>query len=828
MEPQFSNPDGPDRGVTERSGRSAAKAGEKASPGCPPQHPPGDDQSPARAGEAGIEALESDQGVQALLSHLPGMVYRRAPNLDQPFEFVSDGCRQLTGYSPESLMAKGGVSYRDLIHPEDRERVQATIAAAVAQGAAFDLNYRINTQAGGEKWVGERGSVAVSKCSSRAVCEGFITDISLRKAEEEMRRMDEARYRSIFENIQDVYYECDKDGTILEVSPSVERALLFQRQDLLGQKVLALYADLSERERLIVELDQRGLVEDFEVRLRRKDGTIATCALTARLRARGPGQTPTICGSLRNVTERKLAEQELRESQERFAKVFRSNPAPMVISEITTGHLIDANEQFFRMLGLAREESLGRTTVELGMWNNPSARDRMIADLLEHGSLRDMPIEFRAKDGKTRSTLCSAERITLGGRETMLTLLHDYTERKQAESEQKRLQAQLVQAQKMEAIGQLAGGVAHDFNNILTAILMHLSLIQMDEKLLPELRTSLQDLDAEAHRAAALTRQLLMFSRQEVMRTQLFDLNSLLGNLLKMLRRLIGEQIRLELAPAAGPLWLDADPGMVEQIVMNLVLNARDALPDGGRIILAAEPVSLDDSAAQRNPEARAGRFARLMVSDTGCGMSVATMKHMFEPFFTTKAAGKGTGLGLATVYGITKQHQGWVEVVSAPGAGSTFTIYFPAPEKITQPAAEATHRPAAPGGSESILLVEDDPSVLMGEARILRELGYEVLTATNAAEALLLWESSKERIHLLISDLVLPGPATGLELAETLLQQKDELKAILVSGYNTESTRAAATAPNRVQFLAKPLTAPHLAKSVRDLLDSPESFLSS
>jgi len=396
----------------------------------------------------------------------------------------------------------------------------------------------------------------------------------------------------------------------------------------------------------------------------------------------------------------------------------------------------------------------------------------------------------------------------------------DITLRQRTENEKQELQTQLIQAQKMEAIGQLAGGVAHDFNNILTAILLHLSLLQDDAQLSTEVRTGLNELEAEAKRATNLTRQLLMFSRRQVLQVQPLDLNSLLGNLLKMLRRLIGEQIMLEFNGAPGDLWIEADPGMMEQMVMNLVVNARDAVSQDGRVTISTQDVELDATASQRNPEARAGRFVCLAVSDTGSGMADTTVSHIFEPFFTTKEAGKGTGMGLATVYGIVKQHQGWIEVETKLGRGSTFTIYLPAKSDVAVTSSEAAPVHSVRGGHETLLVVEDEGSVRSVLVALLRQLGYQVWETGSGPEALKTWEQLDGRVDLIISDVVMPGGITGLELSNRLLQQKPTLKAILMSGYSSEMAEHGMPQQTRVVFLQKPFEAVALANVVRDVLD--------
>ena len=389
-------------------------------------------------------------------------------------------------------------------------------------------------------------------------------------------------------------------------------------------------------------------------------------------------------------------------------------------------------------------------------------------------------------------------------------------------TDRKGLEDQLRQAQKMEAVGQLAGGVAHDFNNILAAILMNLGLLREEPQLSPEILASLKEIEVEANRAANLIRQLLVFSRRQIPQRRPLDLNEVLGNLLKLLRRLLGEHVILEFPGHPDLPSVEADVGMIEQVVMNLSVNARDAMPSGGRLTIGLEVVELDGAAATANPEARPGRFVCLAVADTGCGMDEVTRKRVFEPFFTTKDVGQGTGLGLATVYGIAKQHQGWTEVASAIGQGTTFRVFLPV-ATAAAPAPLASPPPAAwRGGHETILLVEDEPAVRRLVGRCLRRSGYRVFEATNGVEALELWRQHGERIDLLFTDMVMPEGMTGLALAERLRADKSALKVIVSSGYSLEITSRGAPAGGKTAFLAKPYEMSSLAATVRRCLDEP------
>jgi signal transduction histidine kinase/CheY-like chemotaxis protein/HAMP domain-containing protein len=383
------------------------------------------------------------------------------------------------------------------------------------------------------------------------------------------------------------------------------------------------------------------------------------------------------------------------------------------------------------------------------------------------------------------------------------------------------LEAQLRQSQKMESVGQLAAGVAHDFNNMLTIIQGHSSCLLADPALPEEISSPVQAVYFAAERAAGLTRQLLMFSRKNVMQARPLDLRETIDNMTKMLQRLIGENILLQFhRPAELPVVI-GDSGMMEQVLMNLSVNARDAMLNGGVLAIGVADVRLDEDYIQTHPEAHIGRFVRLRVTDTGCGMDSTTLAHIFEPFFTTKEIGKGTGLGLATVYGIVKQHDGWLEVTSEPGKGTAFDIFIPAGNEMAVAGKkEIVSNAPVIGGSETILIVEDEPVLREMTRDILKDCGYEILEASSGKDALDVWSRRARKIDLLLTDMVMPEGVSGVDLAEQLLVGQPNLKVIFTSGYTADQVSSEVLAKTQAHFLQKPYSHSGLAKAVRDCLD--------
>ena len=518
-----------------------------------------------------------------------------------------------------------------------------------------------------------------------------------------------------------------------------------------------------------------------------------------------------LCGG---ALERIQTEAALRQSEERFARAFRASPVSIGISTLTEGRFIDVNDTFLRLFKFRRDDVIGHTSTELKLWVKPEERTRLVAELRARRSVRDFECQFRTRTGEPRDTLVFVELIELGSEPCLLFLTHDITERLS-------LETQLRHSQKMDAIGQLAAGVAHDFNNILTIIQGHVSLLLLNQELPPKMAASLSEVNLASERAANLTRQLLTFSRKQVLQPRYLDLSKVVLNATNMLHRLLGEDVSLQVNCAPQLPHIHADTGMMEQVLINLAVNSRDAMPRGGRLEIATELVDVDAAHATQNPEARTGLFACLRATDTGCGMSATTLSRIFEPFFTTKEVGKGTGLGLATVYGIVKQHAGWIEVRSELGKGTTFCIFLPISPKPPGTTSDTAVFEATRGGTETILFVEDEPALRDMVRSILQLFGYTVIAATHGGDALTLWRQHGAHIHLLLTDMVMPEGMSGFDLAAELRQDNPGLRVVFTSGYSVDLFDSRQELKEGLNFIAKPYQPNALARTVRACLDA-------
>jgi PAS domain S-box-containing protein len=641
--------------------------------------------------------------------------------------------------------------------------------------------------------------------------------IDLRRAEKALQDS-ERRKDAILKTALDCVITIDHEGVVIDFNPAAERTFGYASADVVGKKKADLIVPIllpPDHEHGFARYMATGgssmLGKRMEVTAVRADGNEIPVELT--ITAIGELPHPTFTAFIRDLTEPQRAETELRQSEERYRDMVE-NARDMIYSHDLEGNYTSMNTAGEKIMGYPRAEVL---TLNLAQTVAPECVvkvEEMLTRKLAGEDVTNYEIEIIAKDGRrvpveANTRLVYQDGVPVG----VQGIARDVTVRKQ-------LEEQLRQSQKMEAIGQLAGGVAHDFNNLLTAINGYASLTLQQLEANHPLRSYLEEIKKAGDRAASLTRQLLAFGRKQILQPRALNLNDIVSDMNKMLRRLIGEDIRFATKLASKLKPVRADPGQIEQVLLNLVVNARDSMPQGGSLTIETDNVELDREYANQHVGVQPGHFAVLAVSDTGTGMDEETQSRIFEPFFTTKAKDKGTGLGLSTVYGIVKQSGGNIWVYSEPGHGTALKVYFPA---LDSPQEQLGHIPAESevrGGSETILLVEDEEIVRRLARRILEQTGYEVLEASHGEEAVRLCGVHAKPIHLLLTDVVMPG-TSGKEVADRLSSMRPEIKVLFMSGYTDEAIVHQGVLNSSVEFIQKPFTLAALSRKVREVLDS-------
>jgi PAS domain S-box-containing protein len=642
-----------------------------------------------------------------------------------------------------------------------------------------------------------------------------VRDITRRKKAEESVARSEARFRDLFENANDLIQIVRLDGAILFTNRAwretlgyteAEASVLFLR-DIVHRASLDYCLDVFRR--VIAGEDMQRVETVFQSRDGRE--IVVEGNISCRMVDGKPVSTRSI---FRDITERKRVENELCKREELFRALIE-NATDLITVLNFRGVIRFQSPSSEKVLGYKPDELIGRNGFEL-CHPDDLPRVRKVVEQARAVPGLPVPVEMRLRHqgGDWRVVQTIVKSISGQADDGFVVAnSRDITETR-------KLEEQFRQSQKMEAIGQLAGGVAHDLNNILTVVHMQLDLLKHGDLLGPAQLESVVDIEKASRRAADLTRQLLMFSRRQAAQKTNLDLNAVVTNITKMLLRILGEDIAMHISYAPQPLPVHADAGMMEQILLNLAVNARDAMPAGGRLVIETSVAEFDELAAAQQSVARNGTFACLTVSDTGHGIPPEILPRIFDPFFTTKDVGKGTGLGLATVFGIIQQHNGWINPYSEPGKGTTFRMYLPLQTTPADNQPEAQADASLRGGHETILLVEDEQSLRVLVRNVLTRLGYRVLEATTGVTALDVWAQHRREIRLLLTDLVMPDGMTGKQLAEQLLAQDPRLKVIYTSGYSRDFAEHAFPLKEGVNFLSKPFQASKLAKTVRNSLD--------
>jgi two-component system cell cycle sensor histidine kinase/response regulator CckA len=639
--------------------------------------------------------------------------------------------------------------------------------------------------------------------------------VALQQAEAALRES-ENRYRNIFENAMEGIFQATADGRYLSVNPAFARMCGFGSPEEMIDGVTdiarQLYLDARDRCHIAWRYENRGVVRGFETRLQRKDGGVIWGSITARSVRDESGDVLCYDGIVEDITERKRAEEAVRESEERYRQLFEMESDAIFLVDDGTGAVLEVNASASELYGYSREEMLRIKNTDL------SAEPEDTAAATRQRRSR-VPIRYhRKKDGTVFPVEITARHFNRHGREVHVAAIRDISFRMEVEEEKRRLQAQLLQAQKMEAIGTLAGGLAHDFNNLLQAVRGYAELVLLRQREDEPRVRELHEIVRAAKRGADLTRQLLTFSRKVESKLQPMELNRRVEEVKELLARTIPKMIEIELRLADDVKMINADSTQIEQVLMNLAVNAKDAMPEGGRLFIETRNVRLDKGYSDTYLGARPGEYVLLMVSDTGYGMDQETLEHIFEPFFTTKGVGRGTGPGLAMVYGIVKSHNGYITCYSEVGHGTTFKIYLPSAESIPEmPGRGEESLPE--GGTETVLLVDDEEPVRQLGKEMLETVGYRVLVASDGEEAMGLYTRRMKDIQLVILDLIMPGMG-GKSCLEGLLRLDPRVKVLVASGYSVNGRLEEIVRSGACGFISKPYDLRDLLKRVRDVLD--------
>jgi PAS domain S-box-containing protein len=740
------------------------------------------------------------------------------------FQYNSSSLKSLLGYDPKEVA--GQIAF-DFVHPEDVQGVKRAFEQALKNpDLRVTHEFRLRHRDGSWRSI---ESICQNRLNDPEIAGVVINsrDISDRKKAEAEMRESEQQYRLIFDGNPVPMWVSDVDTcAFLEVNEAAVQNYGFSREEFLGMNTNSIRPpdEVPKMAKYFTEVLRRrtkgGIGHAGLWRHLKKDGTQIDAEITwSIIMFKGREALLTMAN---DVTDRKRAAEALEKSEASLAAAQRiahlgSWEMDLVHEDVSANELRWSDETY-RIFGL--EPRQVQVTNEIFFQRvHPADRQRVyeaVKGAFQQHKSYDLEHRILLANGDERVLRQRAEfALDAAGKPIQMRgIVMDITERK-------RLEEQLRQSQKLEAIGQLAGGVAHDFNNILTVIHGHASLLVHEQNVSPGVAKSARQITQAAERAARLTRQLLTFSRRQVIQPRRLEMNELVSNLTMMLGRILGEDIALQLNYLPEKVFVLADSSMIEQVLLNLAVNARDAMPRGGHLAIRISVVNIGAAHLVYHPEASIGKFVCLSAIDNGCGIAPENLRRIFEPFFTTKEVGKGTGLGLATVYGVVKQHQGWIEVESELGKGATFRVYLPLSEDNYLEIEQQPAEPVVRGGKETILVVEDEGPVRELVCSLLTAYGYRVLPAQSGVEALKVWEQSPQKADLLLTDVVMPDRLNGRELAAKLQAECPRLKVIFTSGYSTDVVGKDFVLQRELHYLQKPYEPRKLALTVRNCLDS-------
>jgi PAS domain S-box-containing protein len=760
------------------------------------------------------DGLHQQRLLLSLLDNIPGMVYRGMS--DWSLSFVGSEVERLTGYTPGEILGKP-TAWRGLIHPDDFRSVQETILFCVRRREPIlRMEYRIVRKDGESRWVNDRRQMIYDEGGRLLYIDGLCLDISdQKKAEQELRtaferaEAERARAEAIIAGMGDGISIHSPDDTILYEN-KVLRELVGKRE---GTSCHRFHGCLSRGrdECPVAKTFADGRIHTIETEAITGRGNVSVEVTTSPIRGAG-GKVTSVVSIVRDISERKRAEEERRRlaaAVEHAADAIMVTDAEWIVQYV--------NPAFEKITGYAKEEVLGRNPYILAADVGNVRVYLGIEQRIRSGRPWKGRLKNRRKDGVhlDQDIVISPIRDPAGNVVNHVLVARDITR-------EALLQKQAQTAQRMEAVGTLAGGIAHDFNNALTGIIGFADLLRMRLEKEPKLQGDVDEILKCAERASTLTRQLLAFARRQVIEPVSLDLNTVVRDLYRLMKKVSGEQIEVRTRLTDGIPPVFADRGQLEQVLLNLCLNSRDAMPGGGEFLVSTDAVVWEGERVEDQAVMPAGQYVLLAVADNGSGMTDATRKRAFEPYFTTKAPGKGTGLGLSMAYGIVKQNEGFIFLDTRPGGGTTFRIYLPATAAVSEEKKEKKKEKkkeaAVRGGEETILLAEDEEAIRNIAERSLRGYGYEVLVARDGAEAVALCEAHPE-IAIAVLDVVMPRMG-GKEALDAMRRLRPDLAALFTSGYSTDRIHESFVLLPGIEFLPKPYGPASLARRVREVLD--------
>jgi PAS domain S-box-containing protein len=766
------------------------------------------------------ERLRLEEQLSKLALTAPGVIhaYRQRPDGTSCFPYANPNIEKIYGFKPKDLVNDATAALK-LIYPDDLGRIKASIEKSAGNMSLWRQEFRVCHPQRGEIWV-EGCSSPIREPDGSILWQGFLLDITERKRAVETIAHERQLLRTLIDLLPETFYIKDLEGRFLVANEALAKHF--------GKKTSSDIIGLSDADFFPAEIAAQYRAAELKVlggeplidhegkgvSLNGRECTHLTTKVPFR---DSEGKIRGLVGIGRDITDRKQADEALARERNLLRMMFDLLPDYIYLKDEQSRFIVCNNRRSDSdAVPITTEELIGKTDAD---FFPPEQAAQFRADevvVLGGTPIIDKEETLVRPDGSQQVVLTTKLpfRDSSGKIVGLLGYGRDITERR-------KLEGQLRQSQKMDAIGQLSGGVAHDFNNILTVIQGNASLL-LNAQLKPEEKSEcLMQIIRVTERAADLTRQLLMFSRKQVMQPVNINLNDVVAQMTKMLQRILGEDIALQSNYAPNLPSIHADPGMIEQVLLNLVVNARDAMPGGGRLAISTGTEMVDGKQARQNPDAKSGLHVWVTVTDTGCGIASEILPRIFEPFFTTKEVGKGTGLGLATVYGIIQQHHGWVTVTSEINKSTTFRIYFPALDKAAVPKKSAPVIPQFARGTETILVVEDELPVRLLVKNLLQRCGYTVLQAESGVAALKIWQEHKDKIQLVLTDIIMPDNMTGPELTRQLQADKPDLKIIYTSGYSGEDAAKGIELLEGVNFLKKPYHPEKLARLLRNILDA-------